>query len=515
MEPPQERSLGLEILLFVVLALVVRGYKGFVTPIIAEDGVVYIEQADLLREGKVRESLTGHYPPLYPAAIAVFGGIFSDPVTAGKAVSILFGAIAVVPLILLGRTLLPARAVRGAAVVYVLAPFLLTLSGDVLSESLFLFLVLGSVAGIWIGAGEGKLIPIALAGVAAGLSTLTRPEGILLAPFGLIAIPSLRVRSQRIGTKIAPLAVFLVLALAPLAPYAALLQSETGHLQFTRKGSELLGGLPRYAARKGVALEGYRGLGGEEGISVGEAVTVIGRNRGLFLEKYVHDFALLVVQAFPHAIHPVALGLFLSGLLLRPPSGRKEWLLIFFLVWYVACIAVNYPNPRFLAAMIPPACLWCGIGLDEIARRLERRFANRSHRIWWTLLVIFAAGLGARAFQRERVDKLWMKAAAQAIGVESGSSRICARSRRVAFYANGEHLPWPTGTNAGALFQYCRERRATHLVVRKEPRNAWFFKGERPASLREAHSSEAVVVYALPATDGISPNPDGATGSGH
>ena len=486
-----------EILALFLPALLIRIYKGLVTPVIAEDGVEYLQQAALLGAGSFRQALGGHYPPLYPAAITAMQWLIPDPVLAAKTVSALFGAICIWPLVILGRSIFPAACVRAAAVVYILSPYLLQFSGDVLSESAFCFFVLVCLGCLWKSATTGPVIPSTIAGLCVGLACLTRPEGILLVPFGVVALWVLRAPSEGRRRRAAAILLFTGLSLAPLIPYAFVLHGETGHLQFTRKGPELVGGLVGYAAESGVPLAGFDGA---EGISFFEALTVIARNPGLLAEKLGRDSLLLAFKSFPHAIHPIGFVLFLAGVLLRRPSGRREILLLGFLLWYVACIAVNYPNPRFLVAMTAPAILLCGVGIEEIRLRVQRRVPWPSSKVQWTVLGIVVAGLAARAIQPERLDKVWFMKAGLAIRADEDRPRVCSRWRRLAFYSGGEHIPPPWGSGGapeeyGEVLRYLRQHEATHLALRRDPSKAAFIDWLEARDLRPVFTHGRVTVY--------------------
>jgi 4-amino-4-deoxy-L-arabinose transferase-like glycosyltransferase len=468
-----------EILILLLAALLVRVYKGVVTPVIAEDGVAYIEQASLFLSGAWGEALGAHYPPLYPLSLALVAWIISDPIIAGKAVSAIFGTLGILPLRALGLEIFPAGTVRIALVLYIVSPFLLTFSGEVLSESAFVFFVLCALAGIW----KGRLLPVIGSGISLGLATLTRPEGAILFPFGLVALGIL---SRR---KVVTMATFAAVCLLPLVPYTLHLRSETGHWQFSRKGAELLGGLARYAKEKGATLDGYDPHRIEEGISLGEAGGIIWRNPGISVRKYLRDLLLFTFKSFPHAVHPVGFALFLLGLVLSPPSGRSRWCLAGFLAYYLVCIAWHFPNPRYLVAMAAPALLWQAEGIEAIRRRRPR--------LGRLVLILALGALSVRAALPERRDKIWMREAAEIIRAETPGARVCSRWRRIAFYAGGEHVPRPWIFEYDLLLDHCREAGATHLVLEREGPWIPFFEAVRPEDLRVLLRQDEVVLFRL------------------
>jgi 4-amino-4-deoxy-L-arabinose transferase-like glycosyltransferase len=413
----------------------------------------------------------------------------SDPVVAGKVVSATFGTLGILPLRALGRAVFPPRTVRTALILYIVSPFLLTFSGEVLSESTFVFFVLCALAGTWRAGATGRVLPALAAGASVGLASLTRPEGTILLPFGAAALGVLFRESARPRKRLALVAAFLAVCLVPLIPYTIHLRRETGHWQFSMKGGEMLAGLARHAEARGIPLDGYDPRRIDQGISLGEAVDVVRRNPMIAAEKYVRDLVLFTFKSLPHAVHPVGFGLLLVGLLLSPPSGRPRWCLLGFLAWYLLCISIHFPNPRYLVAMAAPALLWQGAGIEAIRLRRPRLGA--------AVLVLSVAALSARAALPERRDKIWMREVAGILREDSGQPRICSRWRRIAFYAGGHHVPRPWIFDYPDLLDHCREARVTHLVLEKEGPWIPFFRDVRPGDLVPIFRRDEVVAFRL------------------
>src|SRR6266540_937570 len=122
---------------------------------------------------------TAFRPPLYPVALAavhLLGGGW----TAGRVLGALLGVATVLLVFVISRRLWgPRIAVVTSAIVAVFPP-LVILSATLLSESLFLPLMLGAVLVVLEYRDDRRLRWALLAGVLCGLAALTRTNGVLL-----------------------------------------------------------------------------------------------------------------------------------------------------------------------------------------------------------------------------------------------------------------------------------------------------------------------------------------------
>lgn len=146
-------------------------------------------------------------PPAWPAALGATYALTGARWTAGRALAAGLGALTVGLLALLALELWGRRAAIAAGAIGAVAPPLVVASASLLSESLFVPLVLGAVlAGL---RARGRIAPLAVAGAVAGLATLTRTAGVLLV--ALLAAAAWRQARLR-GTAVVVAAAALVLA---------------------------------------------------------------------------------------------------------------------------------------------------------------------------------------------------------------------------------------------------------------------------------------------------------------
>jgi 4-amino-4-deoxy-L-arabinose transferase-like glycosyltransferase len=201
-EPNRLRSYRAWLLGLVALALVLRLVIVFATPHFSprEDSAVYDANAlSLARTGSFipvsQETLhagpTAFYPPLFPVVLA---GVYkvlgtSEPARweAGRVLEAVLGAIAVLLTGLIATRLWGARVGLIAAGIAAVSPPLVLVGSSLLSESLFIPLLLAAVWAALVFRDSRRLRWAALAGVLVGLSALTRGNGVfLIIPVGLL-----------------------------------------------------------------------------------------------------------------------------------------------------------------------------------------------------------------------------------------------------------------------------------------------------------------------------------------
>jgi 4-amino-4-deoxy-L-arabinose transferase-like glycosyltransferase len=197
---PSAATIGLVGILLV--AAVVRAvWVAYATrqPLALHDPAVYLAAGDQLERGLgyryVDLGTSAYFPPGFPFALAgVFWLVRHTPLPddlphAATALDATLGVLTVALVYVLGRRLLGVGVALTAAALVAVAPNLVYYSGAILSEPLFMVLVLGALAVVlWRPWVCGRVTPrrLVVFGVLVGLAALTRPVGLLL-PFALAA----------------------------------------------------------------------------------------------------------------------------------------------------------------------------------------------------------------------------------------------------------------------------------------------------------------------------------------
>jgi 4-amino-4-deoxy-L-arabinose transferase-like glycosyltransferase len=195
-------------------------YDRYARSIAAGDG--YPESGTLLYGGP-----TALRPPGYPVLLGAVYAASGDSVTVGRVVGAVLGALAVLLIYLVARTVWGRRTALFAAALAAVFPPLVLLSKELLSESLFIVLELAAILAVFKFRGSGGLLRWALAaGALCGLASLTRNVGLaLVLPIALgLWSGAARLRAASLAAPAAMLATVLLV----LAPWAIRNEVEFG-----------------------------------------------------------------------------------------------------------------------------------------------------------------------------------------------------------------------------------------------------------------------------------------------
>lgn len=126
---------------FVAVGLLFRIYAFAFTPIINQDGVFYIEQAEaLLNRDLSRALICGYnFISLYHVLIPVFHKIFGDWLIAAKMISLLFGTATIIPFYFILKHFFRASTVYIGTLAFSINPYFVARSVDIIKDPIFWF----------------------------------------------------------------------------------------------------------------------------------------------------------------------------------------------------------------------------------------------------------------------------------------------------------------------------------------------------------------------------------------
>lgn len=164
---------------------------------------------------------TARRPPLYPAFLAALYAVFGPDPLAGRLAQVLLGIAVVALTAAVARRLFDRRVALAAAALAALNPFLAFISGYLLTENLYMVLLL---AALWLAPGPRAVMQaprrraLAAAALLAG-ATLTRPAGLPVFEWVIAAVLLLGSLSwrARLGRALVMAAAFAVV----VAPWHA------------------------------------------------------------------------------------------------------------------------------------------------------------------------------------------------------------------------------------------------------------------------------------------------------
>jgi 4-amino-4-deoxy-L-arabinose transferase-like glycosyltransferase len=161
---------------------------------------------------------TAARPPFYPLALAAVYKVFGADVVVGRLFQVLLGTLIVPLTYLLARRIFSRGVALLAAAISAFNPFLIFISGYLLTENLYTVLLLLAMILLTDAARSGFASGGRLVGAALllGTATLTRPHALL---FGLLAVLPILFRGGRLGNRVAGAALVLVTIAAVMAPW--------------------------------------------------------------------------------------------------------------------------------------------------------------------------------------------------------------------------------------------------------------------------------------------------------
>lgn len=458
--------------------------------VLQADGCEYLWIARDLAAGRFVEALSEKLHPLFPAIVALVVRLTGAPLEAtGYGVSIALGSLAAAPLFLaFRRATASARAGLAGALLYAVHPYAARSGADVMSEATFFFFVaLATHGGLRALEGRPRLGSAALAGFAAGLAFLVRPEG-LAVPLAIGVVLAWRLARGGHGGRGRTAAAAIVLAVATAAaagPYVAWNSKISGEPVLTRKKPALLlaaaiaDPVPGVAPeRPGDLRELISGAGKEaaEPPAPEPPASRAERLAACAAETLVHYFDVL---------HPLFALFALAGIAAalcgakhfarqsepgaeRPGSALALIVITFLALAFLARVGAGYVHKRHVEIAACLSLAASGAGAVWFAERLARRL-SRPRLAPVLLAAAVLAILLPKTFAAQFTNHLGVRAAGEAMrahGEKAGGGAILVMGHgatEIAYYGGGREISMPVGRPAEVLAQ-ARAQAARYLA---------------------------------------------------
>jgi 4-amino-4-deoxy-L-arabinose transferase-like glycosyltransferase len=452
---------GCALVAFALRLLLVLSVESVISP----DGVVYAGLGRSLAAGNFAGTLSPFYPPLYPLLVGLSSLVFRDVEFAGRFVSVVAGALLVVPVYALARDSYGARVARLAAVIVALHPLLIYYSSVLLTESTYTLAFTCGVHAGWAALARAAAITNDetfmrgawrthfIAGVVFGACYLIKPEAVgfvvlLIAMRVVVNFSGARRSFKRTALDCLTLAAgFLLLAL----PYLLYLRGALGGWTISGKlHAHLWQGSGRAGEFASASL-------------VPDYLTAFAQaTKGL-----MNEYELLSLIFPLPFVAIISLGLFRARW--TRERARRELYLAAFVAATLAGYAVTLPNIRFLVPLVPILVCWLARGVVEfdgwlaetlMSRRAPRAMESTSTRNTFARGGQFVDGRFVRAlvvaallaslvpafvfllrgdkwgdYHGQKLAAVWIKEHST-----TNAPRIMATAPVAAFYANGQYV---------------------------------------------------------------------------
>jgi len=425
------------LILFIAFAL--RLILVFQPEVIHNDGIEYVRHA--------KEVLAGNWTggkssPLYPALIALAYGLVKNFELAGIWVSVLFGALLVLPVFYLGKTIFNEKVGIISALVASVQPLLYMHSGSVLTESIYHFFIATSVLFGCYAFSKGRFYQVLLFSLFTSLAFLTRPEAIgFLFVFSVWVVFVNPPKERRYWIKRVAMILIAVLAfLVFSSPYLIAIRKETGKWSISKKVEVSIGSTSE--EKDETPLK--KGKAWRHGLSLVSwikhplsALTIIGT--GLLDSFYKFQ------QAFNPVLFLLALLGWIGIIQRRSQYSLKAnfYVMSYHFFFFGLVLPFFLVSRRYTSQMVSISIPWAAFGfwvfLDWVQQRWK--FVWKKERFVTILLIIllmvlFIQGRMIHTREHRAIHKeagLWMK------DHLPRGSKIMSRMPQEAFYAE---LPW-------------------------------------------------------------------------
>ena len=382
-----------------MLALAVRAVGAFTRPLLLGDEVVYLRMAENLDVGLGPLDLSGLsstvFFPLFSLFVAGIAPVLGNPIISGFVVSVLFGALLVIPVYVLAFEMGGKSLAIRAALLAAVFPLLVDYSSKLYSETVYVFFLVMACAFFWRVMKRGGWLNGALTGVSLGLAYLSNPAAVYYIVL-FVSITLFCALYRRKWRLVSLAAVTIILFTLFASPYVFFLHSELGRWTFSGKNATA----NIDAALKDQRLftpeweqEAYALTPDNEEVKINkqarenrDPISFIVSEPALAEQMVVRDVRIFMSEELRIVVPVILLPLLAAGLLSLAWSGadgrRKTLFLLSLLVPTLVIFAVGDFRERFFIPFVPIAIIFISQGwlwLEIQAReRIVDRFTQKS-----------------------------------------------------------------------------------------------------------------------------------------
>jgi 4-amino-4-deoxy-L-arabinose transferase-like glycosyltransferase len=493
-QQPSTLTTALHILTTLAVALGIRAYLWLKVPHVImlneADGMGYISIArNIVENFSISNSI--HFPPFYPALIAISSLIVGNYESGARFTSIVAGSCMVVPFYLGCRYLMPARAAFCAALFAAFFGTFVDYDLQPLSQATYTGLI---ATGVWLGLRYIKIPSrISLAGFAMTSAAiyLTRPEGILFYVANLPIMMYVVYSTEKdLKERLKSWAVLLISFIVPFILYVFSLKRYTGYWSISGKSGVTSIGID--ASMK--LLPGGKTYGETMAGSAGLS-SLIPSFSG-FMKTYLTQlgkFTTLVYSTLPHSMLIIALiGIVVIAfnMFRQERSGRmravcRNWIFLSPLAMILPVMAFDkiavttgYILPFFMVVFgcCAMGLVWLEVMITEWIGKLFLLPENLRRQIPLAVLAsaLFSAFMLIPFYQSISSDEFRFLSAQQDfllrqtghwVGSKTDKKAIImARWSNIGYYGNRDWTGLVDGS-VDEVTEYARRHGVTHIVI--------------------------------------------------
>lgn len=223
--------------ILLIISLSVRIYLSFLTYVIRNDSVAFMQNARYFAGGDFLSGLRHDYHPLYSFLMAVMYKVIPDMEISGTIVSVSFGTLTVIVFYLIGKSVFDRKISFVSSVILALHPYAVRFSVDIISESTYFFFFISALGLGFFAIIKRKYYLFAFAGISSAFAYLARPEGIgiIFIVAGWCILKDLTRFKVVWKEKIVSILIITVSFFVFSLPYFVYIKNERGYWSLTKK----------------------------------------------------------------------------------------------------------------------------------------------------------------------------------------------------------------------------------------------------------------------------------------
>lgn len=448
------------ILILIILAIAVRLVIVWNTHVISSDGPVYIGVAKDYHAGNYKAALSHPYHPLYPFLMSVAYHLRSSWEWAGLFISILSGALAIIPLCFMGKRIFPHADGKASPLIfigclfYIFHPLAARFSSEVLTSSLFMCILFFTVWMMMLALSEWKYRYFFLSSIGALLAYLTRPDGLVLLLVAITLALLIDIKSgylRTFGKRALAVLILLLPWLLAATPYIYHMYKTKGRIEITQKFS----------------LTKFKALFGKDEASDETENAVNTQGNPYFKAAYIlskdiiqgtHILAFLLIL-----VYLVFVSRKIPETGAEPGSARIIWIIfgVYVIALFAFAVIFGRLSKRYTVPLGILLVFFSAAGLNYLLIKI--RLVNYK----WAGILITLLIFSAHTFLPVGKDKIGQKITGAWIGSDYSPAtsfrpvyKVISTSNRIPYYARGILIP-PEGNLIDRL------READYIVMDK------------------------------------------------
>lgn len=435
------------LILLILLAILIRGFLALNTYMIGTDSTKFLWMAQDIYEGKFSEALRMIYHPFYPFIISSLNFFINNIELSAVIISIIFGSLTLIALFYLVKSTFGYEIAIITSIFYIFHPHLVDVEADIMTEGVFIFFFISTIALGWRALREGQWFMYIVTGAFAVLAYLTRIEGIILpilfTLWTIIYFIKRCVSKNKCVEIITGLLLFWVVLSLVVFPYILWIHRETGKWHFTIKGSAL-------AVVKSI---GDSSVQDNATTQDNKADTPYKKDQDIYIEKYGKMGAFFYsLLTFIKSLHWIVVPFLVIGILFLKKEavyiGGLLYILSFAFCYFVGItygvvFGVDISHRYFLPCLVLLLPL-SAIGVKKLIlwiTKLTSKSANEKYQIKVraAIIIVLIALMLPKSLSPRRYDERGFKEAGEWIREQGGSSpHILSSKEALLYYAHSK-----------------------------------------------------------------------------